>query len=123
MNTFGKVVKHLRKLAGMTLEQVAAKVGSHKGYLSGIEAEKVNPPSAKVCKKFARIFERTLLNSGTVAHEEDWIELAWACKAPLAVRPRVLGRLENENPLMKVNVSKLEGLTEFRSLPSVGAEA
>lgn len=94
MNTFGKVLKRLRKLSGMTLEQVAKKIGSHKGYISGIENEKVNPPSVKFYKKIVRLFEKTALDRcGIVLTEEDLAELAWASKAPKIIRERVLARL------------------------------
>lgn len=56
MVTFGQQMKALRTTKGMTLEAVAAKVGTHKGYVSGIENGKVPPPSAKLVRRFAKIF-------------------------------------------------------------------
>jgi transcriptional regulator with XRE-family HTH domain len=52
---FGDLVKKLRKDKGLTLEAVAKKIGSHKGYVSGIENDPVNPPSVKIIKKYARL--------------------------------------------------------------------
>ena len=77
MSNFGDLVKRLRKERGLTLEAVAKKIGSHKGYVSGIENDKVNPPSVKIIKKFAKLFtqdERTL------------VRIAWADKAPALIR-------------------------------------
>lgn len=77
MSNFGDLVKRLRKEKGLTLEAVAKKIGSHKGYVSGIENDKVNPPSVKIIRKFAKLFtqdERTL------------VRIAWADKAPAIIR-------------------------------------
>ena len=77
MSNFGELIKKLRHERGMTLATVAREIGSNKGYVSGIETDKVNPPSAKLIRKLARLFdqeERVLL----------WI--AWADKAPLVIR-------------------------------------
>ena len=77
MSNFGDLVKRLRKEKGLTLEAVARKIGSHKGYVSGIENGKVNPPSVKIIRKFARLFtqdERTL------------VRIAWVDKAPAVIR-------------------------------------
>ena len=77
MSNFGDLVKKLRKDKGLTLEAVAKKIGSHKGYVSGIENGKVNPPSVKIIRKFAKLFtqdERTL------------VRMAWADKAPALIR-------------------------------------
>jgi transcriptional regulator with XRE-family HTH domain len=77
VSNFGDLVKRLRKEKGLTLEAVAKKIGSHKGYVSGIENGKVNPPSVKIIRKFARLFaqdERTL------------VRIAWVDKAPPIIR-------------------------------------
>jgi transcriptional regulator with XRE-family HTH domain len=74
----------------MTLEGVAKKIGSHKGYVSGIENDKVNPPSVKIIRKFAKLFghdERTL------------VRIAWADKAPAIIREdaqRILALADHE---------------------------
>lgn len=77
MSNFGDLVKRLRKERGMTLEQVARKIGSHKGYVSGIENDKVNPPSVKIIKKFAKLFGQD---------ERRLVRIAWADKAPVLIR-------------------------------------
>ena len=77
MSGFGDLVKILRKGRGMTLEQVARKIGSHKGYVSGIENGKVNPPSVKFIRKFARIFQHD---------ERQMVRLAYVDKAPKMIK-------------------------------------
>lgn len=77
MSRFGDLVKKLRKERSMTLEQVARKIQSHKGYVSGIENGKVNPPSVKFIKKFARIFQYD---------EKLMVRMAYVDKAPKLIR-------------------------------------
>jgi transcriptional regulator with XRE-family HTH domain len=55
VSRFGDLVRKLRKERGLTLEAVAGKIGTHKGYVSGIENDKVNPPSIKIIKKYAKV--------------------------------------------------------------------
>ena len=90
MSNFGDLVKRLRKERGMTLEQVARKIGSHKGYVSGIENDKVNPPSVKIIRKFAKLFSQD---------EKNLVRIAWADKAPAIIRDdarRVMMLAESE---------------------------
>ncbi|HZL70929.1 MAG TPA: XRE family transcriptional regulator [Planctomycetota bacterium] len=77
MSRFGDLVKRLRKDRSMTLEQVARKIQSHKGYVSGIENGKVNPPSVKFIRKFARIFQYD---------EKQMVRMAYVDKAPKLIR-------------------------------------
>jgi len=74
---FGDLVKKLRKEHGLTLETVAKKIRSHKGYVSGIENDTVNPPSVKFIKKFAKLFGQ---DARALAR------LAWVDKAPEILR-------------------------------------
>jgi transcriptional regulator with XRE-family HTH domain len=77
MSTFGELLRRLRREQAYSLRTVAKKLGTQKGYLSGIENGKVNPPSAKLVKRIAQLYrqdERTLLR------------LAWADKAPSLIR-------------------------------------
>lgn len=80
MSNFGDLVKRLRKERGLTLEAVAKKIGSHKGYVSGIENDKVNPPSVKIIRKFARLFAQD---------EKTLVRMAWVDKAPEIIREEV----------------------------------
>ena len=77
MSHFGDRVRALRKEKGLTLEVVAKKIGSHKGYVSGIENDKVRPPSVRFIKKFAKLFGQ---DARTLA------QLAWVDKAPAILR-------------------------------------
>jgi len=77
VSNFGDLVKRLRKEKGLTLEAVAKKIGSHKGYVSGIENDKVNPPSVKIIRKFTKLF---------VQDEKTLVRIAWADKAPQIIR-------------------------------------
>jgi transcriptional regulator with XRE-family HTH domain len=74
---FGDLIKRLRREQGLTLDQVAGKIGSHKGYVSGIENDKVRPPSVKFIKKFARLFRQD---------PRFLVRLAWVDKAPELIR-------------------------------------
>ena len=90
MSVFGDLVKDLRRHRGWTLEYVARKIKSHKGYVSGIENDKVNPPSAKIVKRFARIFGedmRKLLRLAAAAKvsaevREEFLDFAMALSSP-----------------------------------------
>ena len=55
-SAFGHKIKALRFARRLTLEQVAKRIGSHKGYVSGIENDKVNPPSPKIIRRIAKLF-------------------------------------------------------------------
>ena len=92
MSNFGDLVQRLRKEKGLTLEAVAKKIGSHKGYVSGIENDKVNPPSVKIIRKFAKLFTQD---------EKTLVRIAWADKAPQMIRDeaqRILALSESEGP-------------------------
>ena len=77
MSRFGDRMKKLRKEKALTLEVVAKRIGSHKGYVSGIENGKVNPPSVKIIKKFAKLFGQNV---------RMLVRLAWVDKAPEIIR-------------------------------------
>ena len=73
---FGKRVKDLRKAAGLTLEVVATRMGTHKGYISGIENRTVAPPSPKFVRRFGQVYgvdERELLRLAEVEKLEPEI--------------------------------------------------
>lgn len=77
LSHFGALVKKLRKENNLTLEAVAKRIGSHKGYVSGIENDKVNPPSVKVIVKYAKLFGQD---------PKTLVRLAWVDKAPAIIR-------------------------------------
>jgi transcriptional regulator with XRE-family HTH domain len=74
--TFGERVRKARLEKGYTLETVAKKIGTHKGYISGIESGKVNPPAAHMIEKYGMVvgINPTVLTI-----------LAWAEKAPITI--------------------------------------
>ena len=53
---------------------MANKIGSHKGYVSGIENDKVNPPSVRIIKKYAKLFGQ---NARALARQ-PWVDKALA---------------------------------------------
>lgn len=57
---FCNVVKARRKELGLTQEGVAHAIRTHKGYVSGIENDKVGPPSVRYVKRLARILKLDL---------------------------------------------------------------
>ena len=77
MSHFGDLVRQLRKEKNLTLEAVARKVGTNKGYVSGIENGKVNPPSVKMIQKFAKLFGQNV---------RILVRLAWVDKAPEIIK-------------------------------------
>jgi transcriptional regulator with XRE-family HTH domain len=83
---FGKRLRELRKGKGMTLEALASRIGSSKGYLSGIENEKVNPPTEKFVRKLARIFGQD---------EVAFLKLAYLDKIPRSLQSE-FGRMAGD---------------------------
>jgi len=64
VRSFGTVIKRARQARGWTLDFVASRTRSHKGYISGMENGTVNPPSAKLIIRLAKLYgldERDLL--------------------------------------------------------------
>jgi len=81
MSMFGELIRRLRKEKRLTLEQVARKVGTHKGYVSGIETGKVRPPSVKLIRKLAKVFGQD---------DKTLVRMAWVDKAPSLIRDEAL---------------------------------
>ena len=77
MSHFGRLVKELRAERGLSLAQVARRIGSHKGYVSAIENDQVNPPSVRLIKNYAKLFGRDA---------RELARLAWVDKAPEILR-------------------------------------
>jgi transcriptional regulator with XRE-family HTH domain len=77
MSNFGELMRRLRRERGYSLKTVARKLDTQKGYLSGIENGKVNPPSAKLVKRISQLYEQD---------ERMLLRLAWADKAPSLIR-------------------------------------
>lgn len=78
--TFARRVRELRREAGITLEVAAMRIGTHKGYVSGIETGKVPPPSPRFVRKFAEVYG---------VDEKELLRLAQVEKIPPAIRGEV----------------------------------
>ena len=59
------------------MEALARMLRTHKGYISSIESGKVNPPSVKVIKKFAKVLGQDV---------KHLVRIAWVDKAPEIIR-------------------------------------
>jgi transcriptional regulator with XRE-family HTH domain len=84
MKSYGRVVYDARKAKGWTLQDVARRSGTHKGYISGIESRKVAPPSPKLSNKLAKALGLDPL---------DLLRRAWVEKAPAPIRTEVTNLL------------------------------
>lgn len=71
------MIRSLRKARGLTLEDVARRIGTEKGYISAIENSKVNPPAPDKVRKLSKVLggDRVL-----------FLLLATIQKAPMEVR-------------------------------------
>jgi transcriptional regulator with XRE-family HTH domain len=87
MLKFGEVVRARRKFLNLTLEALARKIGSHKGYVSGIENQKVSPPSPKITEKLSRALEINV---------DKLLLHGWAQKAPKKIRSWVSDMVSKE---------------------------
>ena len=76
MQTFGGIIKEARKRSGFTLDQVAKSVSTHKGYVSGVENHKVDPPAANLTRRLARKLG---------LDPEEMVALGWFEKRPQGV--------------------------------------
>jgi transcriptional regulator with XRE-family HTH domain len=74
---FGKRLREIRKKAGMTLEVLSKKSKTTKGYLSGIENEKIKPPLDQHVRKLAKILGED---------EIEFLKLAYYDKLPVEIR-------------------------------------
>ena len=88
---FADVVKAARGRAGLSLAEAAAKLGTFKSYVSGIETGKLRPPSPRFVGKYAKLYGLPL---------NELLVLAWSAKAPKPVRAivetLVLGWIERK---------------------------
>ena len=81
MERFGEVIRSARKKLGLSLETVARRIHSHKGYISGMETGKVNPGTPKVVKRLASTLK---------LNPEDLILRSYVEKAPREIRDRLM---------------------------------
>lgn len=78
---FAKTVYKARRDKAMTLEDVAKKLRTHKGYLSGIENTKVAPPTMRYIRKMASVYG---LDMKALAM------MSWLEKAPVEIREEAI---------------------------------
>jgi len=74
---FGQTIREIRKHRGMTLERLAKRAGTSKGYMSGIENGKCNPPLAKITVLLCKVLGMT---------PDGLLLLSEAAKAPVEVQ-------------------------------------
>lgn len=84
MKTFGEIVRARRIASGFTLERLARRLGTHKGYISGWETGTVSPPSRKILPRLARALEMD---------EQHLLALAWWGKRPRNLQPEAAYQL------------------------------
>jgi len=74
---FGQVLHEIRKHRDMTLERLAKRAGTSKGYMSGIENGKCNPPLAKITVLLCKVLRMT---------PDGLLLLSEVAKAPIEVQ-------------------------------------
>jgi transcriptional regulator with XRE-family HTH domain len=84
MKPYGSVIREARVRKGQTLDGLASKVGTHKGYISGIENGKVSPPAPGLSTRLAKALGLDPL---------DLLRRATVQKAPKALRAELAGLL------------------------------
>ena len=77
-------MKRLRLAKDVSVEEVAKAVGTHKGYVSGIETGQVPPPSPRFISALAQFFS---------VDEKELLRLAYAEKAPALIRDEIIATL------------------------------
>lgn len=84
MKSYGSVVRHARQSRGWTLEELAKRAHTNKGYISGIETRAVNPPASKMSTRLAKALGLDF---------RDLLRCAWAEKAPEPIRMELMNLL------------------------------
>lgn len=70
MKTFGQFIREARLKKGLTLEKVASRIRTHKGYISGIEGGKVSQPSRRFIGGLCRLLDLPETGMAALAHAE-----------------------------------------------------
>jgi len=106
---FSQWLDRSRKAKALTLQGLGERVGSGKGYMCGILAEDVNPPSTKVCSLLAKVFG---------VSPEYVTFMAYRDKAPEPVRQRleVFEILRETTARLRAAKAKIANQVEIRSL-------
>ena len=96
---FGTLLRTWRKERGLTLARGAKQWGIGKGYASGLETGKVNPPSAKKVKRIAR----------AIGHDPtDLLRIAWIPKVPVEIKNLLSVEVPACQPVLPVPVAQGE---------------
>lgn len=115
MTRFGFEVRQARHKQGLTLDKVARRTGTHKGYVSGIENDKVNPPSHKIIRKLAPILD---------VKEDRLLALAVIAKLPKRLPLSSLAGVCEEILAMQREEDRLhDAAAEAHSLQALNREA
>lgn len=81
---FGTWLRKQRKDRGWSLEKFAEMVGTHKGYVSGIENFKCAPPAVGVIRNICRAFG---LKGDVITNA---VLRAWIDKSPMEIRETLM---------------------------------
>ena len=84
MIRFGAMIKQRRMELGLTLQKAAGMIRTYKGYICGIEMGTLNPPSARMTERIARVYKMD---------ETALILLGYVEKAPSKVREELRRRV------------------------------
>lgn len=95
---FASILKAERLAKGLTLQKLADKIGTEKGYISGFENRKVNPPSPKIVKRMAKVLG---------LDETELLIYSFVPKAPKEIRDILL-----DGALAILATKKLDKATE-----------
>ena len=89
LKRFGTLLQEARRDQGLTLEEVARRARTHKGYISSIERGKVNPPSAALVVRLAKILG---------LDPREMLKRAWVQKAPKEIREELMQAIFGVTP-------------------------
>src|SRR3954462_8608318 len=95
-STFGHVLREARLAKGITLRKFAEMVGISPTYMSQVEQDNVDPPTAERVKKMAELLG---------ANSDEWIALAGRVPEDLP------GIIQNEPTAMPELLREASGLT------------
>ena|SRR5687767_6269215 len=84
MKSYGLVLREARKAKGWTLDELARKARTNKGYISGIENSATKPPATKLSNRLANALG---------LDPKDLLRRAWAEKAPEPIRAEIIALL------------------------------
>ena len=84
MERFGEVIRRARQAQSWTLERLATKARTNKGYVSGIETGTCRPPSARLVSRLARALQ---------LNDHELLMRAYVEKAPTSIHAELHRRV------------------------------